>query len=110
MNSYAYGLATLLALGSAAACAQHDAERKPLAPTQGSAAAQPLQSPRDSTPHRAADFTKHDADGNGVLNAVEFGNAQMTGITIAQFDRNGDGAVSRDEWNKYQAAKREDRR
>ena len=48
-------------------------------------------------------FTGWDSDGDGMLNADEFG-AGMAGEDMAGYDTDGDGMVSQAEYDAYRAA------
>jgi hypothetical protein len=48
-------------------------------------------------------FMTYDSDGDGMMNADEFG-ASMSGAAIADYDTDGDGMVSQAEYDAYVAA------
>lgn len=50
---------------------------------------------------KSPQFDSVDTDRNGSLSMSEFDGAKMKGKTVAQFDKNGDGQISRDEWDSY---------
>lgn len=55
-------------------------------------------------------FEKLDADGDGFISTAEFDAGKVQGMTLAQADSNGDGKVSRDEWNTHRSHKNEPQR
>ncbi|HSX62695.1 MAG TPA: hypothetical protein VLF18_21140 [Tahibacter sp.] len=93
---------TLLALAVAALFAAAPAfaapnENKPLS--------------RDETPtgEHIPVFNQVDSDGNGMLDKDEFKRGTTTqNVTLAQVDTNGDGKVSRGEWDEHKKMKKQE--
>jgi hypothetical protein len=67
---------------------------------------------RDETPtgEHIPVFNQIDNDGNGMLDKDEFKRGTTTqNVTLAQVDTNGDGKVSRGEWDEHKKMKKEQR-
>jgi hypothetical protein len=67
---------------------------------------------RDETPtgEHIPVFDQVDNDGNGMLDKDEFSRGTTTQtVTLAQVDTNGDGKVSRGEWDEHKKMKKEQR-
>lgn len=67
---------------------------------------------RDETPtgEHIPVFDQVDNDGNGMLDKDEFQRGTTTqNVTLAQVDTNGDGKVSRGEWDEHKKMKKEQR-
>lgn len=68
---------------------------------------------RDETPtgEHIPVFDQIDGDGNGMLDNDEFrrGTTSQTSVTLAQVDTNGDGKVSRGEWDEHKKMKKQQR-
>ena len=60
----------------------------------------PQRDPK-SQADKSPQFDSVDTDRNGNLSMSEFDGAKMKGKTLAQFDKNGDGQISRDEWDSF---------
>lgn len=67
---------------------------------------------RDETPtgEHIPVFNQIDSDGNGMLDKDEFSRGTTSqNVTMAQVDTNGDGKVSRGEWDEHKQFKKEQR-
>jgi hypothetical protein len=65
---------------------------------------------RDETPtgEHIPVFDQVDNDGNGMLDKDEFSRGTTTqNVTMAQVDTNGDGKVSRGEWDEHKQFKKQ---
>lgn len=93
-KSYALAIAALLAATSTFAAVNDD------------------RLSRDETPtgEHIPVFDQVDNDGNGMLDKDEFLRGSTTqSATFAQVDTNGDGKVSRGEWDEHKKMKKEQR-
>jgi len=64
---------------------------------------------RDQTPtgEHVPVFDQIDSDGNGMLDKDEFARGTTAeNVTFAEVDRNGDGKVSRQEWDEHKKLKK----
>lgn len=59
---------------------------------------------RDSS---LASFDQLDADKNGKLSKSELGADEAVGLEFSKIDRDGDGTISRDEWNAHWAGRQD---